>query len=405
MNKFDVIIVGAGPAGISCALMLRNSGINVAVIEKSKFPRDKVCGDALSLDVLNQLAIISPDLLKDFEALDAKVPCPGVKIISPKGDELKLPFYVKGEKKHGYICERFTFDNFMFEELTKSKEITIFQQTRVIDVFFNKSDVSIETDNGTFSAKMVIGADGANSIVNKKVGLNPLSKEHYCVGLRQYFENVKGIHDDNFIELHFFEEILPSYLWIFPLPNGKANVGIGMLSSSICKKKINLKETFNHLIHEHPRLKHRFENAKPLESVKGWGLPLGSKKRKISGNHYLLLGDAASLIDPFSGDGIPNAIRSGRVASDVIKKAFQENDFSDKYLKQYDKELYSRIGLEFKISKQIQNLSKRVWLFNFIVKRVKQSKYLKNFMVESLGNINKKKIIAGPKFLYYLLFK
>ena len=93
--------------------------------------------------------------------------------------------------------------------------------------------------------------------------------------------------------------------------DGKANVGIGMLSSHISQKKINLKVVLQKLIETHPQLKDRFINAKALESIKGFGLPLGSKKRRLSGDRYVLTGDAASLIDPFSGEGIGNAIRSG----------------------------------------------------------------------------------------------
>ena len=405
MNKFDVIIVGAGPAGISCALMLRNSGLKVALFEKSTFPRDKICGDALSLDIVNQLPMLTPEILKAFEALTTKLPSFGVKIISPKGYEVELPFHKNGQQKSAYICERFVFDNFLFEQLAKHSEIEIFQQTSVTNLIFNPGDVVVETDKGIFSSQIVIGADGAYSVVNKKTKTIAVDKEHYSAGLRQYFENVSGFHKENYIELHFFPELLPGYLWIFPLPDGKANVGLGMLSSSVSEKKINLTEVFNKLIYNHPSLKHRFENAQPLTSVKGFGLPLGSKKRKLSGDRFLLAGDAASLIDPFTGEGIGNAIRSGRVAAEIIGKAFQQDNFSAKFLSQYDKNLYSRIWNELRVSKQLQNLSKRAWFFDFIVRRTQKSKHLMKFLMEALENIHKKKIITGPKFLYHLLFK
>jgi geranylgeranyl reductase family protein len=405
MNKFDVIIIGAGPAGIACALMLCKSNIKVAVIDKSTFPRDKICGDAISLDVVNQLARISPELLNAFEALENKLPSSGVKMISPEGHYIDLPLYENGVKKNGYICERFVFDNFLYEQLTKFPEIKIFPLTTVTDVIFEEQQVIVKTDQGNFFSQMVVGADGAHSIVNKKTTSFPVEKEHYSAGLRQYFENVTGFHEENFIELHFFPELLPGYLWIFPLPNGKANVGLGVLSSTVSKKKMNLKEIFHQLLYNHPRLKKRFENARPLEPIKGFGLPLGSKKRKLSGTRFLLIGDAASLIDPFTGEGIANAIRSGRVSAEVIEKAVKKNDFSEDFLKQYDKELYSRIWNELNVSKQLQNLSKRAWFFNFIIRKTERSPYLKQFLMGALENVHKKKIITGPKFLYHLLFK
>ena len=165
---------------------------------------------------------------------------------------------------------------------------------------------------------MIIGADGAHSVVAKYLGTTTIERKHHSAGLRVYYENITSFHPDRYIELYFFNEILPGYLWIFPLPDNKANVGIGMLSDTITKKKINLRETLEKLMRTHPALKERFQYARPLETVKGFGLPLGSKQRKISGDRILLAGDAASLIDPFSGEGIGNAIRSGRVAAEHV---------------------------------------------------------------------------------------
>lgn len=404
-NRFDVIIAGAGPAGASSAFMLRHSGLKVAVLDKASFPRDKTCGDALSLDVVMQLERMDPVLSKNFEQLAAKIPSFGVSIFSPGGFKVEMPIYKNGEKKCGYICERYVFDNFLFEQLQGFDNLHVFTNTTITDIIFQPEGVQVETDHGTLHAKIILGADGAHSVVNKKTGAIPVDKDHYCAGLRQYYEGVTGFHEESFIELHFFPEVLPGYLWIFKLPGGKANVGIGILSNIVSKKKINLKETFLQLLETKPALKKRFENAKPLEPIKGYGLPLGSKKRQLSGNRYLLLGDAASLIDPFSGEGIANAIRSGRVAAEMVEECFKQNNFDHTFLKRYDKELYHRIWTELKVSKQLQNLCRYPRLFDFIVRRVEQSDYLKAFMNEALKNVHKKKILTGPLFFYHLFFK
>lgn len=404
-NQFDVIIVGAGPAGASCAFMLRQSGLKVAVLDKTSFPRDKTCGDALSLDVVIQLERMDKTLSEKFEKLAEKAPSFGVSIFSPGGFKVEMPIYKNGEKKCGYVCERYVFDNFLFEQLQGHENIHVFTNTTVTDVHLHQEGVTVETDQGTLHAKLLLGADGAHSVINKKTGAIPVDKDHYCAGLRQYYENVEGFNEGNFIELYFFRELLPGYLWVFKLPGGKANVGLGILSSEVTKKKINIKETFRRLMETNPSLKKRFENAKPLESIKGYGLPLGSKKRQLSGNRYLLLGDAASLIDPFSGEGIANAIRSGRVAAEVVEECFNINKFDAAFLKRYDKELYRRIWMELKVSKQLQNLCRYPRLFDFIVRRVEQSDYLKEFMNEALKNVHKKKILTGPLFFYHLFFK
>jgi flavin-dependent dehydrogenase len=212
------------------------------------------------------------------------------------------------------------------------------------------------------------------------------------------------LHQHQFIELHFCQEILPGYLWLFPLPDGKANVGLGMLSQEISRKRINLRETLNHLITHHDHFRERFKNARPLETVKGFGLPLGSRKRKISGERYLLAGDAASLIDPFTGEGIGNALRSGRVAAHHVQKCFASGDFSAAFNKRYDSEIYHRMWGEFRISRGLQRLSHYPWLFNLVVSKANQNPRILEILTEALAQVDKKQSLLHPRFYYRLLF-
>lgn len=409
--QFDVIIIGAGPAGIIAAIQLAKQDLNICLLEKSTFPRDKICGDALSVDVLNQLEKIDLNFAKRFELLTQKTPSSGVKIVAPNQQFLDIPFYYKGDKKFGYICKRMDFDNFLFQELKEFKNITVVENCKVKDIVINDNEVIVSVDsklknkNTKFKSKIILGADGAQSVVNKKTIQNKVNHKHYSAGLRVYYKNVTNFHQENFIELHFFKDILPGYLWIFPLPNNEANVGIGMLSSYVSKKKVNLKKTLQRLIETDPNLKERFENAEALEKVKGFGLPLGAKKRKISDNRVLLLGDAAGLIDPFSGEGIGNAIRSGRVAAEQVKKCFKNNDFSQQININYDKEIYRLMQKEFKISRTLQNLCKYPRLFNMIIKKANKNEALREFLIGTLEDVEKKKLLTKPSFYYRLLFK
>lgn len=403
---FDVIIVGAGPSGSAAAIKLANSGLKVALLDKASFPRDKTCGDALSVDVINQLEMLSRDLLVEFKSMEHKITSYGVKIFSPDHHAIDIPFIYKGKKSHGYICPRIHFDNLLLNHANKCFGIQYFENCLVTNVKARKDSVIIETSKGTFKTNLVLGADGAHSIVSKFLGDIKVDKNHYSAGLRVYYENVSSFHEENFIELHFFKDILPGYLWIFPLADNKANVGIGMLSSAVSKKKINLKEMLTNLLKTHPDLSERFKDAKPLETMKGYGLPLGSKKRNLSGDRFLLLGDAAALIDPFSGEGIANAIRSGRVAAEHVLKCFIQNNFSASFNKDYDQEIYKRMWNEFKISKTLMRAVQYPRLFNFIIKKSGQSKYLQQFLIEALSEVKKKKkILLNPAFYYRIFIK
>ncbi len=405
-KNFDVLIIGAGPAGAATAIKLGESGLKVALLDKAIFPRDKTCGDALSVDVINQLGMLSTKLASAFNSLENKIPSYGVKIFSPDHHHIDIPFIHKNEKSCGFISPRMSFDHLLFEHAKEYANIEIFENCAVKQVEVLHDEVKVQSNLGTFTGNIIVGADGAHSIVSKFLGDIKVEKKHYSAGLRVYYEGVTSFHKENFIELHFFKDILPGYLWIFPLAGNKANVGIGMLSSTVSEKKINLKEVLQRLLKTHPHLDVRFKDAKPLETIKGYGLPLGSKKRKLSGERFLLTGDAAALIDPFSGEGIGNAIRSGRVAAEHILKCFEQNHFSADYNKAYDKEIYRRMWTEFKISRTLQNAVRYPKLFNFAIRKATQSKYLQQFFIEALANVEKKKkLLLSPAFYYRLLFK
>ena len=403
-GKFDVIITGAGPAGCATAIALANSGLKIALLEKSQFPRDKTCGDALSVDVVNQLAMLSPELAENFSKITEKVPSHGVRIYAPNHRFVDIPFIHRGQKKCGYICKRFDFDLLLFRHLKQYANVKILENCQVNDVSSTTNKLELTTTKGDFTGQIVVGADGAQSVIARKLaGLNQF-KKHHSAGIRVYYEGVQPIHPENYIELYFFHKILPGYLWIFPLPDDHANVGIGMLSSEISGKKINLKNVLQELLSSEPQLKERFKAAKPLETPRGFGLPLGSKKRKISGNRFLLTGDAAGLIDPFSGEGIANAIRSGRIAADHIQKCFEQHIFSAPFNQAYDKAVYQKMWKEFQISYSLQRLCRYTRLFNFVVNKANQNPRIHQYLTDGLADVEVKQILTKPGFYLNLLF-
>ncbi|MEM7110019.1 MAG: NAD(P)/FAD-dependent oxidoreductase [Bacteroidota bacterium] len=403
--KFDVAIVGAGPAGSSAAIKLAQSGLKVTVIDRASFPRDKICGDALSVDVVNQLAMLSPELAVEFEKFSEKTPAHGVSIYAPNGTPINIPFVNKNVNKCGYIIPRKKFDHLLFQHLKTFQNIKCIENQKISKFSRTESGIEIVGKDFSLQCQLVIGADGAYSTVNKKLGEISVDKDHHSAGLRMYYKNVTGFNEGNYIELYFFNDILPGYLWVFPLSDHRANVGIGMLSSAVDSKRVNLRATLRTLLDSHPLLKHRFKEAIPLENVKGFGLPLGSKQRSISGDRFLLTGDAAGLIDPFSGEGIANAIRSGRVAAEHVITCFDAHDFLAQYNKFYDREIYRRMGKEFRISRSLQNLCKYPKLFNFLATKSNQSTYLTDLLTQALAEIDVKKVLIRPGFYLRLLFR
>ncbi|MFZ1825924.1 MAG: geranylgeranyl reductase, partial [Chitinophagales bacterium] len=179
---------------------------------------------------------------------------------------------------------------------------------------------------------------------------------------------------------------------------------LGMRSDVVSKRKINLKQKLAEVIEKYPALKERFANAEIVDDVKGYGLPLGSKKRKLSGDNYMLVGDAASLIDPFTGEGIGNAVMSGMCAAMQAKECIANNNFSADYLKAYDTTVYRRLWHELKLSYRMQQLVNYPWLFNFVVKKANTNKVLRETISVMFEDIDLREKLRKPSFYFQLLF-
>ncbi|HLC36290.1 MAG TPA: NAD(P)/FAD-dependent oxidoreductase, partial [archaeon] len=253
-----------------------------------------------------------------------------------------------------------------------------------------------------FRGKVVVGADGAASVVARKLGVEQKDPDHIIMAVRAYYRGITGMTPN--IELHFLESIIPGYFWIFPLEDGTANVGIGMVKSDMQKTKMNLTEAMFKAIEEDPLFKNRFKNAEIEGPVRGWTLPSGSRRTKNHGNGWLLIGDAASLIDPFSGEGIGNAMTSGKYASEVISEALRANDFSEKFFYKYEKMIQENLDPELKNSYSLQKWGKHKWLLNFLIGKASKNKQVQELLSGMLVNEEAKKKLYSPLFYLKLLF-
>ncbi len=412
MKETDIVIIGAGPAGCSTSLFLSQHHIPHTIIEKQVFPRDKICGDALSGKSVYVLNKLNPAILQSFASkADSFIDSWGVKFVAPNGKSIDIPFKSERSKESappGFISKRVHFDHELFKLLDRNYA-RVLEGAEVSDIIRKNDRFELTLNqNGNISGisdvKLVVGAEGDRSIVAKKLAGLKKENNHYCAGIRAYYKGVTNLHPQHFIELHFLEELLPGYFWIFPLPNGEANVGAGMLSSTVSKKKINLKEDMLRAIANNPGIRDRFKDAEMIGKIQGWGLPLGSKKRPLSGNGFILTGDAGSLIDPFTGEGIGNALYSGMIAADYIRKALEAQCFDAAFLKAYDTAFYDRQWDELKLSHTMQRLCKYPWLFNLVVNKAHKNKALRETISCMFEDLDLRSKLRNPLFYFRLLF-
>ena len=372
---YDLAIIGAGPAGCTCALALKDAGLKVLLIDKAMFPRDKVCGDAIPGRAIKILKSMSPEYGAAFANFPHQYKTLQTKIFFNK-QELCFTWV-----QEAYTCTRFEFDNFLFNLVKQNTNTTILTDTQIEGIEQGTNSISFTANNKSrsYCTKILVGADGAHSIVAKQLSTNIINRKHYGASVRAYYENVADMNA-NTNEVYYDKDFLPSYLWVFPLPGNKANVGFGMVSAEIVKRKINLKKTFSHLLKNTPELSLKFKDAIQIGSTEGFGLPFGSNFGKISGNRILLAGDAASLIDPINGDGIGNAMASGKLAALQIVKCFNENNFSDTYIKNYDKTVLDAIGKELKAHYRIQRILTRMPYLLFFLFWISKYKPIKKWI-------------------------
>jgi menaquinone-9 beta-reductase len=386
-EQADIIIIGAGPAGAACALQLRYSPhLRVILLDKATFPRPKVCGDAIGGHSIKTLLKVCPELLDDFREFPLKTRTRQTQIFVNR----RKPFFIKWVNE-AYCCTRTDFDNFLFEGVKKwAKNVDVVENFTVHHIERNLPDGRENTEgvtvwdknaNKSYTAKIIIGADGAHSVVAKQLTNNRMEHHHHSAAVRLYFEGVADMQTDT-TEIYLSKAFMPGYLWVFPVSDTVTNVGFGMLSEEISKREINLRKALFEFIDQMPVLKAKFNAATPISKIEGFGLPMGSRRVTMSGDGFLLTGDAASLIDPASGDGIGNAIVSGIFAADKAIEALEKNDFSASFLKDYDDKVWAFLGRELRESTRRLRLSIKIpwaidvfaWLmgYDFINRMVKK---------------------------------
>ncbi len=393
MRESDITIVGAGPAGMTAAFFLAKNKVPVTLIEKRSFPRDKICGDCIGGFGLSVLKQMGSGVFDRFANSDFKLIGGGVHFFGPEHQKVtvRAETMISDTMTEVALCRRIDFDNFLYEEINNNQYIEIVQHKSVTDL--NKKPGGIDiicSDENYLRTKLLILATGSRHALVHKLNGKRQSKNHQAAGVRAYFENIEGLNEDGYIELHYLKELAPGYLWIFPLTGKQANVGLGLRSDIVSRRKINLREILKKYINENSYFRERFKNARQISDIHGYPLSLGGRKRSISGNNYLLAGDAANLIEPLFGEGIGHAMYSGKFAAEHVMKSIKSANYSAIYNRQYDQAVYQKLGSTLSFSKIMYTLASYPGIIRFIINRVGKDKDLEYMFTRLInGNITK----------------
>lgn len=409
----QIVIIGAGPAGITTALYLAKNQIRTIVLDKGVFPRHKACADNVTGNALRILNDFDPSWITKMSANRLALPIEGLTAYAPNCHHIDIDFLSlekDTDQNSCYAIPRIDFDNFLVERAKENPYIQVIENCNIATIErLPTKGVQLKTKSEDFiiDAELVVFCTGSNSNLVNDLYTVKKEPKHVAVGVRAYFENAKPHDKPSFCEVIITDKLLPGGLYITPLPNEIVNVNVVMRSDVVQRKNINLTALMLQILKEHPILKTRFEHAKMIGKPQGSSLFLGTKKRKLSGNNFMLVGDAAGLIDLLSANGIPQAMLSAKIAAEEISKCIVTNDFSASALAQYDVRVHKRLENYLKMSQLVAPiitnkffLKLSVLSMNYLAKKFNKNDELRNIMYEK----NLLSRLIKPSFYYKLFF-
>ncbi|GAB3960845.1 geranylgeranyl reductase family protein [Actinoallomurus acanthiterrae] len=322
-TEADVIVVGAGPAGSTTAYHLAQTGLNVLLLEKTTFPREKVCGDGLTPRAVKQLIKMGVDL-------DAPgwIRNKGLRIIGG-GTRLELPWPdLASYPDYGLVRTRMDFDQILVERAIAAG-VKLRMNTNVTGPVLDDrtgriTGVVAKTDDGevTFKAPLVVAADGNSTRLSLAMGLRKRDDRPIGVAVRRYYTSPR--HDDDYLEswleLWDGDRLLPGYGWIFGVGDGTSNVGLGLLNTSEAFKNVDYRALLKSWLAGMPQ-EWGYQEDNATGPVRGAALPMGFNRTPHYTRGLVLVGDAGGMINPFNGEGIAYAMESGEMAAEIIAQA------------------------------------------------------------------------------------
>jgi geranylgeranyl reductase family protein len=391
----DVIVVGAGPSGATTAYYLAQAGVNVLLLEKARFPREKVCGDGLTPRAVKSLIAMGVDTSPEAGWLRNK----GLRVIGA-GMRLELDWPdLDAFPGYGLVRPRADFDEILarraqaagaklLEEVTVTGPVRDDRTGQIVGVTVKEAK---EGAVKAYRARTVVAADGNSSRLAVSLGLHKRDDRPLGVAVRTYFTSPR--HDDDYLEswldLWDGDKLLPGYGWIFGMGDGTSNVGLGLLNTSKAFGNTDYRELLKRWLQNMPA-EWGFVEENRTEPVRGAALPMGFNRTPAYYQGLLLAGDAAGMVNPFNGEGIAYAMESGEILARVISQALARptRQETERVLATYPDALRDAYGGYYALGRLFVQLIGKPQLMRYATARGMNRPALMRFALKLLANLS-----------------
>ncbi|XP_067935826.1 conditioned medium factor receptor 1-like isoform X2 [Watersipora subatra] len=346
VDYYDVAIVGAGPAGATCGYYLGRDGVNCLLLEKKKFPRDKYCGDAVcktGIEILQDMGVYD-ELLKQSKARVAD----SGGLCSPSGLS-----YIGRSKEHlgeipaAIACKRIHLDN-AIAMAAKRAGANLQENCPVEEVVFDEATglwtISIEGSGKSYKSRLLVCADGAPSRLATKLGMVSRPPDGSCS--RAYVPPDCHQFDADGV-IFYNRDLLPGYSALFRHADGDLNYCVYLIPGN---PKIDMDKDLPHwhsrLMKEDANISRALSNPDQIERMKAASLRLGGE-RYTYGDHVIVIGDAAGMIDPMTGEGIHHAMQSGKMASKFLQETIEVGNYGEHVMAHFQDRWMAKFGSDF----------------------------------------------------------
>ena len=394
VDDADVIVVGAGPAGSTTAYYLAQAGLDVLLLEKSRFPREKVCGDGLTPRGVRALVAMGISVSEQ----DGWVRNKGLRVIGA-GQRLELPWpELSSYPGYGLVRPRTDLDQMLarraqqagarlLEGVTVTGPVLDDRTGRITGVTAHAAGAE---DERTYTSPVIVAADGNSSRLSVAMGLRKRDDRPLGVAVRTYYQTPR--HDDDYLEswldLWDGDRLLPGYGWIFGMGDGTSNVGLGLLNTSAAFGRTDYHDLLRRWLKAMPA-EWGFTEENRTQPVRGAALPMGFNRTPHYYHGLLLVGDAGGMVNPFNGEGIAYAMESGEILARTIAQALARarRSETERVLAGYPRALSDAYGGYYAAGRVFVKAIGRPGLMRFATKHSMSRPALMGFALKLLANL------------------